>query len=100
MSTTDISVPTDYRSFTVEELKKLLRARGLKVSGSKVEQVSRLENHDTKVDVDIDKDFLISYGLSFFNFDTKRLSKVKKETNIERFKNYFGLPPRKVLAVL
>ena len=61
--------------------------------------MSRLEKHDTKIDVDIDEDFLISYGLSFFNFDTKRLSKVKKETNIERFKNYFGLPPRTVLAV-
>ena len=87
----------DYNSLKVSELKILLKARNLKVSGLKEELISRLQSHDDPVVVD--EDYLLSLGLSYFNFDENRLSRVKKETNIDRWKNYFGIPPRTALAV-
>lgn len=39
--------PTDYNSLTIEELKALLRARGLDVKGKKAELVTRLIEADT-----------------------------------------------------
>lgn len=39
--------PTDYDSMTVEELKALLRARGLPVTGTKAELIARLIEADT-----------------------------------------------------
>ena len=39
--------PTDYESMTVEELKALLRARGLEVTGKKAELITRLTEADT-----------------------------------------------------
>ena len=39
--------PTDYESMTVEELKALLRARGLPVTGTKAELITRLTEADT-----------------------------------------------------
>ena len=42
--------PTDYESMTVEELKALLRARGLPVTGTKAELITRLTEADTPSD--------------------------------------------------
>ena len=39
--------PTDYESMTVEELKALLRARSLPVTGTKAELITRLTEADT-----------------------------------------------------
>ena len=39
--------PTDYESMTVEEPKALLRARGLPVTGTKAELITRLTEADT-----------------------------------------------------
>jgi hypothetical protein len=43
-----IAGAADYATRTVVELKDLLRARKLKVSGRKAELVSRLEAHDAR----------------------------------------------------
>ena len=98
-SPTSAQQPNDYASLTVKGLQGLLRAHELRVSGSKAQLIHRLQQHDDKTSKPLTEDFVMSYGLSFFNFTDYRLRKVKKETNVKRFKGYFGIPPNTALAV-
>lgn len=96
---TSAQQPNDYASLRVKELTELLRARGLHVTGSKAQLIDRLQKHDVKTSEPLTEDFVMSYGLSVFNFTKDRLSRVKKETNVKRFKGYYGIPPKTALAV-
>jgi superfamily II DNA/RNA helicase len=49
VDTSSIESDEDYSSLSVTELKKLLRERGLKVSGKKSELVERLKNEQTEI---------------------------------------------------
>jgi hypothetical protein len=51
--------PTDYNSLTVEELKALLRARGLDVKGKKAELVARLIEADTPSEEAVEVDEVV-----------------------------------------
>ena len=51
--------PTDYESLTVEELKALLRARGLDVKGNKAELVARLIEADTPSEEAVEVDEVV-----------------------------------------
>ena len=61
--------------------------------------IERLIQHDIETSVPIDEDFFLSYGLGFFSFDERRLSKVDRKTNEGRFKTYFGIPPCTAIRV-
>ena len=51
--------PTDYDSLTVEELKALLRARGLDIKGKKAELVARLIEADTPSEEAVEVDEVV-----------------------------------------
>ena len=51
--------PTDYESLTVEELKAILRARGLDVKGKKAELIARLIEADTPSEEAVEADEVV-----------------------------------------
>lgn len=52
----------DYESMTVEELKALLRARGLPVTGTKAELITRLTEADTPSEEAVEAEVVVPSG--------------------------------------
>ena len=71
----------------------------MKVSGSKTELIKRLKEHDESSSKPLDEDSMMFHGLCVFQFGTERQGRVKKETNVDRFKSHYGIPPKTALAV-